>query len=269
MKMVESKTKTPISIFVVVTFLVMVAINTLANVLPINGETTGGVSDSYKNLFAPAGITFAIWGLIYITLAAYTIYQGRVLCKSNNKNSTALLEKVGLYFSISSIANSAWIFSWHYHLIELSLLLMVVILVCLILINQRINKERLSQREKLFIKLPFSIYFGWITVATIANATTLLVSLGWDGFGISEPTWASIIIFVGLIIGIATIIKNRDIAYGLVLIWAYAGIFIKHTSASGFSNQYTGISTTVIACIMLFIIAEVYVFIKQKKSYHR
>ena len=142
---------------------------------------------------------------------------------------------------------------------------MVVILGCLIIINQKINKEKLPFRERLFIKLPFSIYFGWITVATIANATTLLVSLGWDGFGISEPTWTMIIIIVGLIIGIATILKNIDIAYGLVIIWAYVGILIKHTSASGFSNQYMGVITTVIVCIVLLIIAEIYLFSKRRK----
>lgn len=143
---------------------------------------------------------------------------------------------------------------------------MVVILVCLIIINQSIKKENLSFREKFFIKFPFSIYFGWITVATIANITTLLVSLSWDGFGISEPIWTVIIISVGSIIGIATVLRNRDIAYGLVLVWAYAGILIKHTSPSGFANQYIGIITTVIISIGLLMVTEIYVFLKAEKS---
>ena len=263
--MSEKKTKISIKILVAVTFILMVTINALANILPINGQTTGGVSDYYKNLFAPAGITFAIWGLIYIALAGYTIYQAGLFQKHESANPVALLEKIGLYFSISSIANSAWIFSWHYHLIPLSMLLMVVILVCLIIISQTINKVNLEFREKLFIRLPFSIYFGWITVATIANATALFVSLGWDGFGISEPTWTVVIIMVGLIIGIATTLKNRDITYGLVIIWAYIGILIKHTSTSGFSNQYMQIITTVIVCIILLTIAEIYLFSKMRK----
>jgi hypothetical protein len=263
--MSEKKTKISIKILVAATFIVMVTVNALANILPINGETTGGVSDAYKNLFAPAGITFAIWGVIYIALAAYTIYQTGLFQKNNSKNSVDILEKVGLYFSISSIVNSVWIFSWHFHLIPLSMLLMAVILGCLIVINQTINKEKLYGREKLFIKLPFSIYFGWITVATIANATTLLVSIGWDGFGISEPIWTVVIIFVGLIIGIATILRNRDFAYGLVIIWAYAGILIKHTSEIGFANQYMQVITTVVVCIVLLIIADTYVFSKVRK----
>ena len=264
-KMSEKKTRTSIKILVAITFIMMVTVNALANILPINGETTGGVSDAYKNLFAPAGITFAIWGVIYIALAAYTIYQTELFQKNKSNNSVDILEKVGLYFSISSIANSVWIFAWHFHLIPLSMLLMAVILGCLIVINQTITKEKLCGREKLFIKLPFSIYFGWITVATIANATTLLVSIGWDGFGISEPIWTVVIIFVGMFIGIATILRNRNFAYGLVIIWAYAGILIKHTSESGFANQYMQVITTVVVCIVLLIIAETYVFSKVRK----
>lgn len=156
--------------------------------VPPNGQGTSQVSDSYKNLFAPAGLTFAIWGLIYVLLAGYTAYQLGFFNLNKRGYKADLFEKVGLYFSISSIANATWIFSWHYHLIALSMLLMITILVCLILIVRQINEEKFSLREKIFIRLPFSVYFGWITVTTIANATTLFVSLGWEGLGISEPT---------------------------------------------------------------------------------
>jgi hypothetical protein len=236
----------------------MVIVNILANILPINGVTTGQVSDSYSNLFAPAGITFAIWGLIYLLLAGYTLYQLGFFQKDVFVAKVNLLEKIGIYFSISSVANAAWIFSWHYYLIPVSMLLMAVILVCLVLINMTINNEWLSTREKIFIRLPFSVYFGWITVAAIANAVVLLVSLGWYGLGISEPIWAVIIISIGVVIGIAAMLNNKDTAYGLVFIWAYAGILIKHLSESGFSGQYPAVIITVIACIVLLVIAVGY-----------
>ncbi len=237
------------------TFVGMVIVNMLANIIPINGVTTGQVSDSYPNLFAPAGITFAIWGLIYLLLAGYTLYQIGFFQGYFGMIKGDLLEKTGLLFSISSIANAAWIFSWHYYLIPVSMLLMAVILVCLILINRLINDQWLSTREEIFIRIPFSVYFGWITVAAIANAVVLLVSLGWHGFGIPEPTWAAIIISIGVIIGITTMLKNKDTVYGLVFIWAYAGILIKHTSESGFSGQYPAVIITVAACIVLLVIA--------------
>ncbi|MDR6223472.1 tryptophan-rich sensory protein [Methanococcoides alaskense] len=257
---------TMIKIIVLVTFLAMAIINALANILPINGITTGQISESYPNLFAPAGLKFAIWGLIYLLLAGYTLYLLGIFQGNTNTVKTELLRKTGILFSISSIANATWIFSWHYQLIPLSMLLMVVILVCLILINQTTNNEQLSKKEYFFIRLPFSVYFGWITVATIANATVLLVSLGWKGFGLTEANWAVIMIFVGLIIGVATMLKNRDIAYGLVIVWAYAGILLKHMSPEGFGYQYPAVITITTVCIFLLALTEVYLLISKRKK---
>jgi len=261
-----NKVKGSIKIIVVVTFILMIVVNFLANTIPINGQTTGEVTYSYPNLFAPAGITFAIWGLIYLLLAGFTLYLVGFFQGDLNTIKADLLNKIGIAFSISSICNSAWIFSWHYHKIPLSMLLMVLILVCLIFINYIVRNEKLTEREKFFIRLPFSVYFGWITVATIANATTLLVSLGWNGFGISEQTWAIVIIIVGMLIGSATIIRNRDIAYDLVMLWAYEGILIKHTTESGFSGQYPAVIYTVIACMIIFVIVGGYVLFSKRKN---
>ncbi len=252
-------------------FLIMLIANGLAIFLPINGVTQAQISDSYPNLFAPAGISFSIWGLIYLLLTFYTIYQNVTLRNVKTQLSNNFYGKIGMYFSISSIAIAAWVFSWHYKLIPLSMFLMIIILICLILINNNTNYYKLTIKEKIFIRLPFSVYFGWITVATIANATTLFVSLGWDRFGLSEASWAIFIISIGLIIGVTTMMRNRDIAYGLVIIWAYAGIWIKHTSESGFSGQYPAVITTVTICIVLLIILEAYVIFNKftKTSYKK
>lgn len=245
-----------------ITYIIMVVVNLLANSLPINGVTTGQVSDSYPNLFAPAAYTFAIWGLIYFLLAMYTVYQ---LIDGTSRNNE-LLNKIGVLFSVSSVANALWILSWHYYNIPLSMVLMIVILVCLILISKTINSNKLSKEERLFIRLPFSVYFGWITVATIANATTLLVSLGWDGFGISETVWTIIVLVMGMVIGIAVINNNVDFAYGLALIWAYYGILVKHISENGFNGEYPSIIVTVVVCIIIFIITLINLFIRKKNK---
>ncbi|SHH75972.1 lantibiotic ABC transporter permease [Clostridium grantii] len=262
--MERRKNITFIKILVLITFLLMITVNALANIIPINRITTGEVSDYYANLFAPAGITFAIWGLIYLLLAGYTIYQLGFLQKDSSKAKEGLFKKIGLYFSISSIANVIWILCWHYRVIPSTMILMIVLLVCLIIIVLEIKKVELSFKDKLFIKLPFSIYFGWITIATIANVTTLLVSIGWDGFGISEEIWTIIIILVGLLIGAITILVNKDIPYGLVIIWAYIGILIKHKSLNGFNGEYPAIIITVIISIILLIVTELYVLLHYK-----
>ncbi|MDD3853890.1 MAG: tryptophan-rich sensory protein [Syntrophomonadaceae bacterium] len=260
--MEQSNTSTIVKISVLITYLAMVFVNALANILPINGVNTGQVSDSYPNLFAPTALTFAIWGLIYLLLACFTVYQLGFFQKDKNKIKGELLNKVGILFSISSIANILWIFSWHYRIIPLSMLLMLVILICLIFIISLMKKETLTATEKIFVRMPFSIYFGWITVATIANATVLLVSLNWNGFGIPEQAWTVIILLVGMLIGVSTTLKNNDVAYGLVIIWAYIGILIKHLSKDGFAFQYPTVVYTVISCIALVVITLIYIMIK-------
>lgn len=252
-----------------ISFLIMVGVNVLANILPINGITTGEVSDSFPNLFAPAALTFSIWGLIYLLLAAYTLYllgffRGDTL--SIYSTGRDLLIKTGFFFTVSSLANAAWVFSWHFIRIPLSMVFMVVILICLIIIMEVIRGQRLSSRENLFIRFPFSIYFGWITVATIANFKVLLVSLGWNRFGLSEVTWTVIMIIMGLLIGVGFALRNSDVPYLVVLIWAYSGILLKHISGNGFGGQYPAVIYTVTGCIAVLFGVIVYIFVNGKKS---
>lgn len=262
--MFANKKYNSIRIITAITFVIMVIVNGLANALPINGQTSGEVSDYYANLFAPAGYTFIIWGLIYVLLFAYTIYQLGIFRKNSNQNNTELLDTIGIIFSISSIANAIWIFAWHYNVIWLSLILIIIMLVSLIAINREIKKKHLSFKEKLLVRLPFSIYFGWLTVATIANVTTFLVSINWNGFGISESIWTVIILAVGFLIATAAITRNRDIAYGLVVIWAYTGILVKHSSKTGFAGAYPAVIAVVSVCIAFLVIVEIYTLFKPR-----
>jgi len=247
-----------------VAFLVMITVNALANILPINGMNTGEVSDLYPNLFTPAGITFAIWGLIYLLLAGFVLYQIGLFSK-NSVYRADIIQEIGLYFAISSFANALWILAWHYGMVFLSVIIMLVILYCLIIISTKLSEATLSTKEKILIRLPFSIYFGWITVATIANITALLVSLGWSCWGISEQMWTVIVMIVGLLIGVATMVKNKDIAYGLTIIWAYAGILIKHLSPNGFNGQYQAVIITAIGSMVVLALTAVLLVAANKK----
>lgn len=258
---------TSVRFFVLVAYVAMVVVNILSSTLPLNGVTPGQVSDSYRNLFAPAGFTFSIWGLIYVLLGAYTLYQMGAF-RGHEQPREAFLTRIGVLFIASSIFNIAWIFSWHYRLIFLSLIFIVALLVTLIMIAKTIDHERLSRREKIFVRLPFGVYFGWLTVATIANAAVFLVSVGWNGFGISPVVWTIIILLVGMIIGVATLIRFNCVAYGLVLMWAYFGIMMKHLMASpvGFNGRYPIIIITVGVCLVIFFGAIVYILPSQLQS---
>lgn len=243
-------------------FLVMLLTNALANILPINGIATGEISDLYPNLFAPAGITFSIWGLIYLLLGTYVFYQ--FLPKSEKTES--LIKRINIYFILSSVANTIWIFLWHHQMIAFSVLLMLVILCCLIKISALTNLEELNKKDRLYIKIPFGLYFGWITIATIANITTFLVSISWENFIFSNQLWTVIILLVGMLITSITTIKEKNLIYGLVPIWAYLGVYLKHTSVSGFNNNYPSVIITTIICIVIFIGINGYLLLKNKNT---
>lgn len=253
-----------LKISLTIAYAAMVTVNYLANALPIGGVTTGEASDAYANLFTPAGITFSIWGLIYLLLLGHTLYQFGLWQKDVDPKREERLAVVGRYFFATSIANIAWIFAWHYGVIWLSVVIMLSLLFFLIKIADMVNKERHTMADTLFIRLPFSVYFGWITVATIANITVFMVRLNWDGFGIADAVWTIIILMTGAGIAIVRMVKDRNIIYGSVLVWAYSGILLKHVSGNGFGGQYPGIISTVIACIVLFIVTIVFLWYKNR-----
>ncbi|MFC2163167.1 tryptophan-rich sensory protein [Candidatus Altiarchaeota archaeon] len=248
-----------IKIIAGVVYAAMIVVNFLANSLPINNRSTGAISADYPNLFAPAGLTFSIWGLIYFLLAGYVLYQ---FVKKDEKTE-GLMKKINPLFIATSIANISWIFAWHYDYIGLSVLIMAALLFLLIKIADILCKQQFNSLGKLLIWAPFSIYFGWITVAAIANTTVFLVSIGWNGFGIADYIWTSIILLVGALIGILRMRKDRNIAYGMVLIWAYLGILFKHVSAQGFGGQYPNIIATVFFCLVLFVFFVGKIFLKK------
>jgi len=239
-----------------------IVVNSLANILPINGKTTAALSDNIENLFVPAGITFAIWGVIYLLLIIFAIYQARDFFKKE-KIGMPYLTKITPFFLLASAANIIWIFLWHYEQVGLSLIAMIILLVSLIAIYLKLNigKEKASLKEKMFIHLPFSVYLGWITVATIANTTAFLVTIGWDGFGISDVTWTIIILCVATLLTLLVLIKRKDIAYSLVIIWALLGIVIKRIQ-----DQTEIVTTAIIAIILITItIISIIIFKYYKK----
>ena len=206
----------------------VLTINALANILPINGQTTGDFSDKYPSLFTPAGYVFSIWGLIYFLLAVFIVYQALPSQKDNPR-----LERLGYLFAISCIFNFFWIIVWHYELIFLSQMMMLGILATLIMSYERlgIGTSEVPAAERWAVRLAFSIYLGWITVATVANTSVLLISLGVDG-GAFAPLWAIIAIVAALGIGLTVLARRGDIPYVLVLVWAFVGIAVKQWGAT-------------------------------------
>ncbi len=214
---------------VIAATLITLVVNTLANALPLNGLNTGEISDRFNVYFVPAGYVFSIWGLIYIGLIAYTVFQALPSQRNNPR-----LRSTGWWVVLGGLANSIWIFLWHYEQFPLTVIAMLVLLGTLIITYLRlgIGRASVSLAEKWAVRIPFSIYLGWITVATVANISDVLDYIKWNRFGIAPEIWMGIILAVVLAITLAMIFTRRDTAYTLVILWALVGISIKHASTT-------------------------------------
>jgi hypothetical protein len=211
-----------------ISVILALAVNILASTLPLNGQNTGEISDRFKVYFVPAGYVFAIWGIIYIGWIAFTIYQFQPTQKENPR-----LRKLGYLFALSGLANAAWLFTWHYNYFGLSVLVMLSLLGLLIAsyLKLNVNLSSASRAEWWSVDLPFSIYLGWISVATIANVTDWLYFVEWNGFGIAAPVWAVIMLVIASIVGLLMALTRKDTAYLLVFVWSFVGIAVKQVTA--------------------------------------
>jgi hypothetical protein len=217
----------------ILTVMAALIVNGLANALPLNGQTTGAISDRFKVFFVPAGYVFAIWGVIYLGWIAFSVYQALPAQRDQPR-----LHRIGWLFALSNLANASWLFTWHYELFPLSAVVMLGLLVLLITIYVRldIGRARVAPIEKWCVDILFSIYLGWISVATIANLTDLLYYWNWDGFGAAPQAWAVIMLIAASALSLTIALTRADVAFLLVIVWALAGIAIKQAAAPVVAN---------------------------------
>lgn len=223
-------------------FIVTLIINGLAGTTLIGGRTTADVSNQYSTLITPAGYVFAIWGIIYLLLGIFMVYQALP-----NQKTKPFQTQISALFILASLFNVIWLFLWQNLLLPLSNIVIFALLASLIAIYLRLNigKAKVTFREKLCVHLPFSVYLGWLTIATIANVSATLFSVGWNGLGLPLETWAILVLAVALIIDLAVIVTRRDIAYSLVFVWALAGI------AANQSAHATIVLTAAVAIVII------------------
>lgn len=254
-------------------FLLMIGVNVLANILPFGIGTTKDISDKYTNLFTPAPITFSIWGLIYLLVFLFILYQLSIF--NNKELARVFVDLIGPWFIISCIMNIGFIFSWHYDVIWLSVLFIVGLLLSLIVITTNIYPNNIESNSGLS-SLPmfantciiaFDIYIGWITAATIANISVLLVKNNWNRFGLSSQFWMIAVLIIGALIGILFIAIREKYFSALAIIWAYCGILIKHISQSGYKGEYPLIIAVCIICIVLILSTGLIKMIITKNSF--
>ncbi|MGV3528644.1 MAG: TspO/MBR family protein [Flavisolibacter sp.] len=252
------KEKRPVAaIFNILVFAFVVVMNTLAVTLPLNNKTTGELSDQYPNYFTPAGFTFSIWGIIYLLLFGFIVYQAVVLF--SGKGAAAKVSRITPLFILNGLLNGAWIFAWHYEQVTVSLFIMLGLLITLIAIHNRLGLSLPWQpfSEKIFLDIPFSIYLGWISIATIANVAVWFTNEGIKPLNIAEVTWTIIMIIVGTLLALLMLWLRRNLFYSLVPAWAFYGIMSKRLAAGDSGSLH--IATVAQVC-MYVILAAVVVF---------
>ena len=244
-------------------FVGVIAVNALANILPINGYNTGQVSAFYPNAFVPAGFTFSIWGVIYLLLLSYTIgYTYYTIKQQQFPKAFALIERIHIYFLLTCVFNMAWIVAWHYLQIELSVVIMLLFLITLIqlFLKSTTMANALTSTQKFILQTPFVVYLGWISVATIANITALLIAYQWNGFGIAPVYWSAAMILIAIILAVLMLKKFKAIAFALVVAWALWGIYNAQGPAAPILARITA------GGIGLLMTASLFTFINNRKD---
>ena len=198
----------------------------------LNGIPTGDISDKYPVLFTPAGYVFSIWSLIYLTLIIFAVYQALPKQFAN-----ASLNPLRSWFLVTSVLNSLWLLVWQYEYLVVSVVVMIALLVSLI-------KIYLLPRQSWPTQVPFSLYLGWISVATIANVSVVLYSLNWNGFGLSDLVWTQIMMLVAAVLGLVMLQRFKDYLFAGVIVWALIGITVKNPSLPALqTTAYLGLGS--------------------------
>ncbi|GHA56177.1 hypothetical protein [Pontibacter akesuensis] len=251
-------------------FLVHLVLSQLTQLELLNSQTIGKVSDKYPTLFTPAGITFSIWGLIYLALAAFCVYHLVKAYKADAAHeANEDLRRTGYLFMLNNLATGAWTIAWVYEWLLVSVVLMLLQLFTLLAIQLRLNiyDPARTSASRWFTQFPLSIYFGWICIATIANISACLVGFGWDSFGLAPGSWAMLLIAVATLLTVFVVLSRRNPFVGLVTVWAFYGIVLKHQelafSSSGAISTAAWIGLVVVALTVIF---QVYSNAKKQKK---
>ncbi|SFU68675.1 hypothetical protein SAMN05216480_11358 [Pustulibacterium marinum] len=228
--------------------------------IQLNGNTMARLSAKYANLFTPANYAFAIWGLIYVSLFAFSIYH--LIQAFKKDGNTEFLIQSGYWYFIANIANALWVVVWLYELTGLSVIVMLVILYSLIKIILNTNMEKWDAPAKTiaFNWWPICFYSGWITVATIANIAAYLSKIGWNGGFLSEVTWTVLMIIIATLINLLIIYKRNMREFALVAVWSFMAIYFRH---EGYQPAIT--TTALICAIVVFLAISIHGF-KNRKS---
>ena len=202
--------------------------NYLSNALPLFGNSNAEVSNRLPNAFTPAGLTFAVWGPIFLGLLVFAVYQALPAQRG------ARLDRLFWPFLLGNLLNVAWLLAFQSLNIGLSVVIMLALLAVLVRLYLSVRSLPPQGAERWTLQLPVSLYLAWISVATIANITAFLVSAGvtQSFLGIAGPVWSALLLVVAAAIGVFFLWRFRDYAFAAVLLWAFYGVYVARPEVS-------------------------------------
>ena len=212
----------------VLTYVGTVIVNGAAVAIPLGGVTTAQLSDRFPVLVTPANYVFGIWSVIYLLLLVFTVTQALPSMRTNET-----LRRLGYLPALTGVLNALWVLLWQFQVFLFTVPVMLALLATLIVIHRRLREPAAMHESPMFgwlVVLPFSVYLGWITVATIANISQMLYLSGYRGAPLNEEAWSIIVLAVGLVLAAVMLIRERDVAFGSVILWAYVGIAVKQSA---------------------------------------
>jgi len=239
-----------LAIATLIAVLATLAVNTLSNFFPPAGLNIGEVANTILGgvQITPANYAFAIWGLIYLGLIAYGIYQ-----LQGPQREDPTLRRADWLLIVACLAQIAWVYLFTFQLFWLSVAAMLVILISLIAayLALDIGQTRASRDRRWLVHTPFSIYLGWISVATIVNVASALYISGWNGWGLSATGWTIVMLLIGAIVGGIVAIQRADVAFTGVFIWAYVAIALRQLSNPNIALTAGGVAIALIVLLLL------------------
>lgn len=230
--------------------ILVLLINGLSQSQRWNNTTVGEISNKFGNLFTPAPYAFSIWGLIFLMLIIYGIYQ--LYSAFSNTPDSHYIEKTSWWFTLANIGNASWVVAFTYDQILLSVGIMIIILVSLlqVVVRTNMNKEKVSFKVHALVRTPISLYAGWITVATIANFSAYFASIDLMGSELTQIIWTIALITIAVLLNTLMVWTRNMHTYGAVAVWALLAIYIRHDQSIESVAYYALVSAITLVVII-------------------
>lgn len=184
-------------------------------------SAAGGALSTDATLLAPASGAFAVWTVVYLGLAGYTVLQWFPVAAARQR-------RLRLPVAGTMLLNAAWILVVQAGWLWVSVLVIGVLLALLGRIFVLLTRTRASgPLDRVLVDGVLGVYLGWVCVAAVANVAAALIASGFGGAGLAPDGWAVVVLVAVAGIGVALAVRGRGrFAVGAAIAWGLAWIAV-------------------------------------------